>query len=74
LCDELRRSALETAPAELARLRRNGYSIVESMYVVVKVFNLSPADAKALAVAGASEAERGEIGALHDRLEEDVQG
>ncbi len=76
LCDELRsrRSSLEGAPVELARLRGDGHSVVEATYVIAKVFELPLADAKALAVAGESGAHIAEIDALHDKLEKDAQG
>jgi hypothetical protein len=76
LCDDLRsrRSSLGEAPAELARLRGDGYSVVESTYIIAKVFELPLADAKALAVAGESREHLAQIEALHDRLEKDVQG
>jgi hypothetical protein len=76
LCEELRsrRPSPGEAPTELARLRGDGYSVVESTYIIAKAFELPLADAKALAVAGESREHVAEIEALHDKLEKDVQG
>lgn len=76
LCDELRsrRASLGEPATEIARLGGEGYSIVQSIYIISKVFEMTLADAKTLAVAGESKEHVAEIEALHDRLEKDVQG
>jgi hypothetical protein len=76
LCDELRsrRSSLGEAATELARLRDTGYSIVESSYIICKVFEIPLGEAKTLAIAGESSEQIAEIDAFHESLEKGVQG
>jgi hypothetical protein len=57
----------------MARLRATGYSMVESIYIISKVFEIPLVEAKALAMAGESREHIAEIDALHDSLEKGVQ-
>jgi hypothetical protein len=58
----------------MARLRAAGYSVVQAMYIIGRVFDLSVRDAKSLAVAVESGEYLAEIEAVHDSLEKSLLG
>ena len=74
LCDELRsrKSSLGDAAAEAARLRGSGYGIVESIYIIWKVFELPLTEAKILVVTGEPAEQIARIEAFHNSLEKGV--
>ncbi|TCO44078.1 hypothetical protein EV646_111271 [Kribbella antiqua] len=66
---QARRESLGDAGSEMARLRSDGYSVVESMYIIANVFEISLSEAKRLAVTDGS----GNLDTYIDDFHNDVE-
>jgi hypothetical protein len=75
-CRDLRarRESLGDAGSEMARLRRDGYSVVESMYIIANVFDIPLSEAKRLAMTAGSGNRDSYIEDFHNDAEDGFRG
>ena len=68
-----RRESLGNATSEVGRLRKDGYSMMESMYIVSNVFEMPPSEAKRLVMASESGDAKSYIDEFHNAAEDDFR-